>query len=99
MIKINPEGFNSYLAIASIRKQLGKNVLSEHIEKAQQFIPKEDWYNRACLESICDNFDLAFEYLQKASQHDQFDPAWAWKDPHLQRLKGDPRFLRIVGPK
>jgi Flp pilus assembly protein TadD len=99
MIEINPEDFNSYLALASINKQLGKNVPSEYLAKVRQFLPEDDWYNRACLESICDNFGLAFEYLEKAAQSEEFNPAWACEDPDLQWIRDDPRFIEIVGPK
>lgn len=99
VLEITPEDFNPYLAMASIKKQLGENISKDHIQKTHQFIPKEDWYDRACLESICNNLDLAFEYLQKAGQEDEFDSTWAWKDPDLQWIRDDPRFIEIVGPK
>ncbi|HCB01910.1 MAG TPA: hypothetical protein DEP19_05955 [Anaerolineae bacterium] len=98
-IELNPENFDGYLARASITKQLGKEIAKENIEKASQFIPEDDWYNRACFESICDNFDLAFEYLEKASKEENFDAAWAWKDPDFQWIRDDPRFTKIVGAK
>ena len=99
IIEINPEDFNPYLAIASINKQLGKGVSNDHTEKARQFMPEDDWYNRTCLESVCDHFDLAFEYLQRAAQAEQFNPAWAWDDPDLQWIRDNPRFIKIVGPR
>jgi len=99
IIEINPEDFNPYLAIASINKQLGKGVSTDDIKKARQFLPEDDWYNRACLESVCDHFDLAFEYLQRAVQRERFNPAWAWDDPDLQWIRDDPRFTKIVGPR
>lgn len=99
MIEIKDADYSSYLAIASINKILDKNNNIEHIEKARQFIPKDNWYNYACLESVCDNFDLAFEYLQKASKEESFNSVWAWKDPDLQWIRDDPRFVQIVGLK
>ena len=97
LIEISPKDFNPYLALASISKQLGKGILREHVAKVRQFLPEDDWYNRACLESVCDNFDTAFEYLEKAVQLESFDPDWAWDDPDLQWLRDDPRFVKIVG--
>ena len=99
VLEINPEDFNPYLAMASVNKQLGKDISNDHTEKARQFMPEDDWYNRACLESICDNFDLAFEHLQRAAQAEGFNPAWAWDDPDLQWVRDDPRFTKIVGPR
>ncbi|MCL4528014.1 MAG: tetratricopeptide repeat protein [Chloroflexi bacterium] len=97
IIELNPEDFNPYLALASISKQLGRKVSSEHLKKARQFMPEDDLYNRACLESVCDNFDLAFEYLEKAVTLECFNPEWAWQDPDLQWIRDDPRFEKIVG--
>ncbi len=99
MIKIDPENFNTYLGIASISKTFGEAVSSELLQKARKLIPEDDFYNRACLESICDSLDLAFEYLQSAAQKEKFNPAWAWEDPDLQWIRDDPRFAEIVGPR
>ena len=99
LIEINPEDFNPYLGIVSIKKALGESIELSFIEKARLYIPEDDFYNRACLVSICDNFDLAFEYLQKAVQKEGFNFTWAWKDPDLQWIRDDPRFIEIVGPK
>ncbi len=99
IIEINPGNFNPYLAIASINKQLGRGISSSYVTKARQLMPEEDWYNRACLESVCDNFDGAFEYLQKAMHSEKFRPTWAWVDPDLQWLRHDPRFINIIGKK
>jgi len=99
MIDINPEYFYSYLGIVSIKKMFGESIESSFIEKARQYIPEDDFYNRACLESVCDNFDLAFEYLQKAAEKEKFNPKWAWEDPDLQWLQNDPRFVKVVGAK
>lgn len=99
LIKINPDDFRLHLAIASISKQLKQDDSDQHLEKARQHIPEDEFYNRACLESVCDNSDLAFEYLEKAKQEDKFDPPWAWDDPDLQWIRDDPRFIEIVGPK
>jgi Flp pilus assembly protein TadD len=99
MIEIKPKDFGSYLALASTKKQLGRGVLTYYVEKARKFIPEDDWYNRACLESVCDNFDLAFENLSRAAKEDGFNPAWAWDDPDLQWIRDDPRFTEIIGPR
>jgi|GEM_PF-1601834 len=99
MMEIAPEDFNSYLGVASIKRGLGETIESELVEKARALMPADDFYNRACLESVCANADLAFEYLQKAAQKERFNPAWAWKDPDLQWIRSDPRFEQMVGKK
>jgi tetratricopeptide (TPR) repeat protein len=98
LIEVNADSFIVYLAICSINKQLGKPVSTSYIEKAYQLIPENDMYNRACLEGICDNLDFAFEYLQMAKQNEKLNSSWAWKDPDLQWIRSDPRFIEIVGP-
>jgi tetratricopeptide (TPR) repeat protein len=99
LIEIDPEDFNSYLGVASIKKMLGESIELSFIEKARRYIPEDDFYNRACLESVSDNFELAFEYLRKATQNEIFNSSWAWEDPDLQWIRDDPRFIDIVGPK
>ena len=99
IIGINPKDFNPYLAIASINKKTGESVSKDYIEKARQLMPEDDWHNRACLESVCDNFDLALEHLSRAVEQDDLAPAWAWDDPDLQWIRDDPRFIEIAGPK
>lgn len=98
-IAFDSEDFDSYLVNISVSKQLKKEVSRAYIEKARQLIPEDSFYNLACLESICDNFDLAFEYLQKVAQMEGFDSQHAWDDPDLQWLKDDPRFAGIIGTK
>ena len=87
LIEIAPDDFNPYLALASIGKQIGKSISTEHLVKARQFLPEDDLYNRACLESVCDNMDIAFEYLERAVQRERFNPSWAWDDPDLQWIR------------
>ena len=98
-IEIIPDDFNAYIGIASINKSLGVPVDVVYVEKALQYMPEDDFYNLACLESIRDRFDSAFEYLRKAIRKETFDPDWAWKDPDLQWVRSDPRFEIILGPK
>lgn len=98
LIEINPNNLDPYLALASISRQLGKTVSPELIEKARQFLPEDDFYSRACLESVCGNFNSAFEYLEKATE-EGLDSDWAWQDPDLQWIRNDPRFEQIVGAK
>jgi len=99
IIDINSNNFESFVAILSIDKLLNIESPSEYIAKARQLIPDDDWYNRACLECICDNFGMAFEYLRKAVQQEGFNAAWTWEDPDLQWIRKDPRFTEIIGEK
>jgi tetratricopeptide (TPR) repeat protein len=99
MIEISPENFKAYLGIASIKKTLGVAIEPSLINNARQYIPEDDFYSKACLESVYDHIDLAFEYLLKASKNEKFDPSWTCRDPDLQWIRNDPRFEQIVGEK
>jgi tetratricopeptide (TPR) repeat protein len=94
--------FIALMSIASIKRTLGMdNEARELAEKSRSLIPEgEDyWYNRACIEAIAGNNDMAFENLVKATEEKRFDQEWAWEDPDLQWLRDDPRFAEIVGKK
>jgi hypothetical protein len=97
-IELDPEDFDPYLGIISIQKQLGESISAEHLEKTRRYLPADNWYCKACLESVCNNPDLAFEHLAQAAQKGLLDPSWAWKDPDLVWIRNDPRFTEIVGP-
>ena len=49
---------NKLSHLDSISKQQGKEYSSEYTDKAHQFMTENGWYNRACLESVRNNFDL-----------------------------------------
>jgi tetratricopeptide (TPR) repeat protein len=99
-VKADPKDFDSYMSLASIEKMRGdRKAFLEDAEKARPFIPSDDYYDLSCLENICDNKDLALQYLRKAAQQDEFDPVWAWRDPDLQSLRDDHLFAEIVGPQ
>ena len=97
--KMDPTDHSILLGIVSIKKCIGETVLSADIENIRQLIPKNELYDRACLESISNRADIAFEYLQRAIQEKEIDTSWAWEDPDLQWIRSDPRFVEIVGPK
>ena len=99
VIVLAPSDFNPYLGIASIQKHLGKLCSEEYLAHACKLIAPNDWYNLACLESICENTDLALKHLSKAVQKDSFDREWAWKDPDFEWIRSDLRFAEIVGPR
>jgi Flp pilus assembly protein TadD len=99
LVLLTPDDLNPYLGIVSIKKILEQSIPPEYIHKAHELVSEDDWYNRACLESMTNGLDAAFEYLQRAAQLEEFDPTWAWDDPNLIWLRNDPRFEQIVGPK
>jgi tetratricopeptide (TPR) repeat protein len=48
LVQLEPDGLSTYIAIASINKQMGRNA-DEYIEKARQLLAEKNWYNQARL--------------------------------------------------
>jgi tetratricopeptide (TPR) repeat protein len=99
MITLVPNDFIPYLSIVSIQKHLGETPSEEYLAKAQTLLPNDDWYDQACLNSVCGKLDVAFDNLAKAALNDNFDRTWGWQDPDSEWLRADLRFEKIVGPK
>ncbi|GAB1470808.1 hypothetical protein MASR2M66_16860 [Chloroflexota bacterium] len=103
-IELNPSDANAYY-------NLGILLSDEHFKRyddAEAAYHKaieinssyeKAYSNLACLKSITGDIKSAFEFLEKASKLEGFDPAWAWEDPDLENIRNDPRFVQIVGPK
>lgn len=89
----------AYGGLARVLRRMNHNAeLREVYEKTRILMSNEDWYNLACLESVCGNTHIALRHLQRASHQETFDRAWAWKDPDLEWIRDDLRFREIVGP-
>ncbi len=72
------------------------------LKKARSSIKEGDahyWYNVSCMEAILGNTTLALDYLQKAKDANDLKADWAWDDPNLEWIRGNPRFIEIVGTK
>ena len=96
--KLNPHSPHRLLALASIHKKLGHQTeSSQYATQARELFEPDDWYNLACLESVCGNSDASIENLRRAAQKDSFNPAWTRRDPDLEWIRDDPRFKEIVG--
>ncbi len=61
-------------------------------------------YNLACVHALLGDVETAFEFLRRdfdvkrsGGQSPDADREWAWNDPDLRGLRGDPRFAEIVG--
>jgi len=97
-LAIAPQDLNPLLALASIHKLFSDLAASaKYAAQARGFIPRDDWYNLTCLESVCGNVDLALEHLRRAAGRESFDRQWAWRDPDFVWIRDDPRFGEIVG--
>jgi len=93
-----PDDVNYLVFLAAIHKKLGHQAeFSRYASQARESLKSDDWYNLACLESVCRNTDAAIENLRQAAQQDKFNPDWAREDPDLEWIRDDPRFKEIVG--
>ena len=96
-VQLNPNDADPHLALASVHKKLG------HIEQSAKFaaqartlIKPDNWYNLACLESVCGNTDAAIENLRRAAKSESFPREWAQRDPDFEWIRDDARFKEIV---
>ncbi|PYS49294.1 MAG: hypothetical protein DMF68_10420, partial [Acidobacteria bacterium] len=86
------------LNLMSLHKKFGQRAEArQYAAQAREIIKSDDWYNLACLESICENTEAAIENLRRAAQADSFNPKWVRRDPDLEWIRDDPRFKEIVG--
>ena len=85
-------------SLASVLRKLGHLEDAEaHLARARALLPRDDDYNRACLEAIAGNAEAALEHLARAREQGFGDRTWAARDPDLASLHGDPRFEMLVG--
>lgn len=81
----------------SIKKIGRADESAKFAVQARALIKSDDWYNVACLESVCGNMDAAIENLRRVAEDKEFDCAWAKRDPDLEWIRADPRFKEVVG--
>ena len=95
--RVPPLDFESCLAYATYCKQRNYSAdLEKFVEKARAFVPVDDWFNLARLESVCGNLNASLDYLLRASDRDDFDPVQVSQDPSLEWIRDHPRFAEIV---
>jgi tetratricopeptide (TPR) repeat protein len=92
---------NQSLAHASLggyyRKNGNLELAQVYIERARNLLPRdESEYNRACVEAICGNTDLALELLEIALQIRQSYVNLARRDPDLDFIRSDSRFHALL---
>lgn len=97
-LELFPNEVMARIELAGIYRRIGDVAhLEENAVRARAMIYSNDYYNLACLESICGNTDKAFEYLKLVTQEKKTDREWIWKDADLEWIRDDPRFREIVG--
>ena len=94
---INPEHILAHCALAGSYRRLGlEDEALEHLSIVEPVIQSETEYNRACFYAISENPDEAFKYLEIALQKHQTSLDWVQRDPDLDNLRSDPRFMATI---
>ena len=89
-----------HTVLFSAHMKLENNDNAQTHEKAARELfekAKEDYYNRACLESLSGNIDEGLTLFKIAMEKVQESKMWAKEDPDLENLRADTRFWEIIG--
>ena len=71
---------------------------ARHLALARERLSEDDTiYNRACLEALAGNDDLALQLLEQALDAGKVGRDWVCVDADWYWLRHDPRFRRLVG--
>jgi tetratricopeptide (TPR) repeat protein len=97
-VRIDPSASleRAYL-VNALRKQ-GRDIEADQQEKlTRESIVNGSEYDHACHESLFGNVGRALELLKVGLEKKQLTKEWAWRDPDLENIRRDPRFIEIVG--
>jgi len=106
-LSVNSYSATAHSSLTRIYQLLGKEELSQtHKEKALRLFKKIEglsfpnklisYYNRACFEAICGNFDLAVELLLKAVKKSPDLLDLAKYDSDFELIRADERFQKAI---
>jgi len=97
-VRLVPEDASCYSALAACYSKTNRQKKAEEqIKIALPLVEGENEYNRACFESIRGNVDKAVELLRIAVEKNQITLAFARRDPNMEFIRDDPRFMDLVG--
>lgn len=97
-IRLEPDYGIARSSLTNVLRKLGRKTEADEQEKlARELIQKENEYNQACFESICENVDKALELLKTGLTKKQVTKEWARQDPDFENIRNDPRFRALVG--
>jgi len=97
-VKLEPDSGMRHASLSSALRKLGREAeAAEHLARARELMANESDYNKACIESITGNADVALEHLARALERAPGNRAWARRDPDLAFIRDDPRFRELVG--
>jgi len=97
-IELDPTDAVLQSSFAAACREMGREEEYEtHIRRARELMANESEYNKACIESIAGNVDVALEHLAKALEKAPGLRTWARRDPDFAFIRDEPRFRELVG--
>lgn len=98
LVEIDPDNGVHRSSLMAVLKKAGRtSEAKQQEEAARKLIEKENEYNRACFESLCENKEEALTLLKTALEKGQSSKEWARQDPDFENIRSDPRFKELVG--
>lgn len=96
-IRIKPDYGLARMNMLGLLKKLGENsAIDEEENLVRELMQKENEYNQACFEAICENADKALELLKIGLEKGQWSKQWASQEPNFENILDDPRFKELV---
>ena len=96
-VELDPQSGMCCSSLVGFLRKLGREAeAAEKIKITRELIAKEDAYNRACFEAICGSADEALALLKTALEKRGSPLEWVERDPDLDSLRGDPRFVALI---
>jgi tetratricopeptide (TPR) repeat protein len=96
-VELNPEHVFAHCSLAGYYRKLGNQAAADrHINIAAPMMKLEKTYNQACFEAISGNNDHALELLEVALEADKTPVDWLRRDPDLDFLREDARFVALI---
>jgi tetratricopeptide (TPR) repeat protein len=97
-LEFDPQAYSAMICLARIERQQGNQAKAmSWIHQARSILHDDDFYSRACLESVAGNADAAIEALLIALEHSEESVEWGRDDPDFVFIRDDSRYRALVG--
>lgn len=96
-VELDPDNASFRISLATMLQKSGLRAGAlEHLARARELLPDDEYYDRACLETLAGNVEAALDYLEQALAEAPEEREWASRDPDLEALRDQPRFEALV---
>lgn len=97
VLALRPDHTLAHSALAGLYRRKGMESRANfHLSAAMGKIHRESAYNRACFYAICEELDLALQYLRQALETGETSVRWVKLDPDLEPLRSDKRYQQLL---